>query len=152
MNAHTEGQPSPAGGAGWPRILAALACAVALAVVLSGFGVRLGIWDYRMGFQILRVAPYVALAICAVALVALVGSRWGAQRVRSLAVAFVVSAVASVAPLAWSRIAREGPPINDITTDTANPPEFVAVIPLRAQSPVESAYPGEATAALQRSG
>jgi Protein of unknown function (DUF1499) len=152
VDAHIEEQPSPTGGARWPRLLAVLACAVALAVVLSGFGVRLGLWDYQTGFEILRVAPYVALAIGAVALIALLSPRGGAQRVRPLAVAFVVGAVASAAPLAWSYIAREGPPINDITTDAANPPEFKAVIPLRGQSPVPAEYPGEATAAQQRSG
>lgn len=152
MDAHGELQVPSAVGTRWPCLLAALACAAALAVVLSGFGVRLGLWDYRAGFRILGVVPYVALAIGAVALIALLAPRSAPRRVGPLALAFVVGTVAGAAPLAWFRILREGPPINDITTDTANPPEFRAVIPLRGTSPVPLAYPGEATAALQRSG
>lgn len=40
------------------------------------------------------------------------------------------------------------PPINDVTTDTANPPRFVALAPQRPPSHV--AYPGGNTAQLQR--
>ena len=41
------------------------------------------------------------------------------------------------------------PAINDITTDTANPPVFVAMVALRAGAPVPVTYPGEATATAQ---
>jgi len=46
--------------------------------------------------------------------------------------------------------ARNKPPIHDITTDTADPPPFVAIVPLRrdARNPVE--YGGPAVAAQQR--
>jgi uncharacterized protein (DUF1499 family) len=53
--------------------------------------------------------------------------------------------------LHWQRIARSVPPINDITTDTANPPVYVAVLPLRAGAPVSADYPGAETAAKQQS-
>lgn len=152
MNADVGAQPSPGGGLRWSSLLAALACAAAIAVVMSGYGVRFGWWDYRTGFQILRYAPYVALATGVIALIALLGPRWGALSVGPLALAFVVGAVAGAAPIAWSHIGREGPAINDITTDTANPPEFKAIVPLRGQSPVPVGYPGAATATLQKSG
>jgi hypothetical protein len=152
VDVQIDRQPAAARDAAWPRLLVALACAVALAIVMSGYGVRLGWWDYRVGFRILGIAPYAALAIGAVALVALVVPFRGAQNGRALAVAFVVGAVMGIAPLAWARILSEGPPINDITTDTADPPQFEAVVPLRGQSTVSVAYPGEATAAQQRSG
>ena len=38
--------------------------------------------------------------------------------------------------------ARSVPPINDITTDTENPPAFVALLPLRAAAAVPTTYPG----------
>jgi len=152
VNGEIEGQPPTAAGGFWPLGLAALACAAALVVVVSGYGVRFGFWDYRMGFQILRIAPYVALALGAIAFVALLVVRGGSKRLVPLAVAFVVGAVAGLAPPLWMRIGREGPAINDITTDTANPPAFAAVIPLRGSSTIPVAYPGAATAALQRSG
>ena len=39
------------------------------------------------------------------------------------------------------------PPINDISTDTVNPPAFVAIVPLRTDA---ANYPGEEFARLQR--
>ena len=35
------------------------------------------------------------------------------------------------------------PPIHDITTDTQDPPEYVAVLPLRANAPNTTVYGGE---------
>jgi uncharacterized protein (DUF1499 family) len=55
------------------------------------------------------------------------------NRGRSLfgALAVVVALVTVALPLRWQQIARSVPPIHDITTDTANPPMFEAVVPLR---------------------
>ena len=49
------------------------------------------------------------------------------------------------------RRARSVPPIHDITTDTENPPPFVAVLPLRAGSPNASEYGGAEIAEQQKS-
>jgi uncharacterized protein (DUF1499 family) len=46
--------------------------------------------------------------------------------------------------------ARSLPPINDITTDTADPPGFAAILSLRAGSPVSATYAGKATADAQK--
>ena len=53
-------------------------------------------------------------------------------------------------PFALRRVAQSVPPIHDISTDTADPPIFVAVLPRRAgaANPVE--YGGETIAAQQR--
>lgn len=45
---------------------------------------------------------------------------------------------------------RSLPHIHDITTDTADPPEFVAVLPLRADAPNPPEYAGEEIAVQQR--
>ena len=42
------------------------------------------------------------------------------------------------------------PPINDVTTDTHDPPRFVAVLPLRKGARTSSDYGGQAVAILQR--
>jgi uncharacterized protein (DUF1499 family) len=42
------------------------------------------------------------------------------------------------------------PGIHDITTDTEQPPQYVAVLPLRANAPNKTEYPGESVAARQR--
>jgi uncharacterized protein (DUF1499 family) len=46
--------------------------------------------------------------------------------------------------------ARGAPAIHDITTDTVDPPAFVAIAPLRAADPNPAEYAGPETAALQR--
>jgi hypothetical protein len=56
----------------------------------------------------------------------------------------------SFLPWSWRREARGYPPIHDVTTDVANPPAFVAVLPLRADAPNPPEYPGDSVAALQR--
>jgi hypothetical protein len=53
----------------------------------------------------------------------------------------------------YRALARSVPPIDDITSDTDNPPAFVAVIKLRrAEDGNPSTYAGAETAALQRGG
>jgi uncharacterized protein (DUF1499 family) len=52
-------------------------------------------------------------------------------------------------PLQWLQRASL-PVINDITTDTANPPAFVAILPRRVDAPVPAAYPGGTFAQAQR--
>ncbi|MFO1317734.1 MAG: DUF1499 domain-containing protein [Burkholderiales bacterium] len=134
------------------RLLPLLALAAAVAVAASGFGARFGLWDYRMAFQVLRWGAYAGLAIAAVAVIAALVPRARAGNGWRLGAAAAIGVAAAALPLYWLHVARSVPPINDITTDTANPPAFVAILPLRAQSPVPAAYPGEATARAQRDG
>jgi len=44
------------------------------------------------------------------------------------------------------------PPIHDISTDLEHPPQFVAVLPLRAGAPNPAVYGGPEVAAAQREG
>jgi uncharacterized protein (DUF1499 family) len=74
------------------------------------------------------------------------GHGWG------LGVALVIGLGVAYFPWSWMQAGRTLPSINDITTDTVNPPVFVAVVPLRAGSPVSTTYPGAETAAKQQSG
>ena len=53
-------------------------------------------------------------------------------------------------PLSHYAQARRVPPIHDITTDTAQPPTFVALAAARAAAPNGLAYAGAAVAAAQQ--
>ena len=53
-------------------------------------------------------------------------------------------------PWQMKRTAQQVPPIHDITTDTDNPPRFVAVLPLRKDAPNSPDYGGPDLAAQQR--
>jgi uncharacterized protein (DUF1499 family) len=134
-----------------PPLVATLAIVAALAVVASGFGARFGAWDYRAAFAILRWGAYAGLGIALFALLLLAIPATRPRGLVALSLAVAVGSVAGVVPLAWMQGARGIPPINDITTDPANPPMFVALLPLRAGATVPATYAGRATADLQRS-
>lgn len=132
------------------RLLPVLALAAAAAVAASGFGARFGLWHFGIGFQILRWGAYASLAIAAIALVACLIPRLRAGAAANLGAALVVGLGTGALPLTWMQQARALPAINDITTDTANPPEYVAIVPLRADARVPVAYSGDSTAQAQR--
>jgi uncharacterized protein (DUF1499 family) len=101
---------------------------------------------------LLRFGTYLGLAAAAVALIALFVPRMRAGTVTLLVASLAIALAASALPLSWLWQARAVPPINDITTDTTNPPAFVAILPLRAGSPVSAIHPGAAMADAQRKG
>lgn len=138
-----------------PRLIWIAAFVVVAAVLLaaiSGFGHRWGWWHFRTGFSLLRWSVYMAIGsgVAAIILLLLAGIR---RRLRDVAAAGIVLLVAMpviLIPVQWLAMARTVPPIHDITTDTANPPTFDAILPLRGDdaNPVE--YAGEEIASQQR--
>jgi uncharacterized protein (DUF1499 family) len=132
-------------GAIAPVAVAVSAAALGL-LLAAGPGTRMGLWAFGRGFQMLRWAAYAGAAGAALAVVALLlGPR------RGLAVAgLALGLAAAVPPWQLQRSAMTKPPIHDVTTDTDDPPPFVAVVPLRrdASNPVE--YGGPEIAAQQR--
>ncbi len=135
-----------------PRALLAVALVAALAVAASGFGARFGVWDFRVGFAILRWAAYAGIALAVLALVDFLAPRVRSGHAATLLAALLVGGAAAALPLYWQHTARAVPPINDITTDPDDPPALVALLPLRAQAAVSARYPGPDTARLQREG
>jgi len=130
-------------------VIAVVAVVVSAAAVLlllaAGPGTRMGLWTFRTGFQMLRYAVYGGMGGAALALVALVvGGRRGLA-----ALALVLGLVTILHPWQLRRSAQSKPPIHDITTDTDNPPPFVAVVPLRRDAANPVAYGGPEIAAQQ---
>ncbi|MFN2646671.1 MAG: DUF1499 domain-containing protein [Burkholderiales bacterium] len=127
----------------WLRPLAALlALATAAILAISGPGVRFDLFSYRTGLDLLRNwSFYAALATSAVALVALLIPSVRKDGAALPAVAFVVALGALYPALAFQSRARAHPPINDITTDTDDPPGYMTSA---------RAYPGAAMARQQR--
>ena len=68
----------------------------------------------------------------------------------SAIITVMFSAIAIIMPLSMLSKAKSVPPIHDISTDLKSPPEFVAIIPLRADAPNPATYAGEDTAEQQR--
>jgi len=133
------------------RLAPALAVIAAALVLLSGPGTRLGLWEFSTGFVLLRWGAYLGLASAGLGLISLL---WrGREDRRWLPLLAVILGLASaLVPWRLMQQARGVPSIHDITTDTERPPEFVAVLPLRADAPNPATYGGPEVAAAQRQG
>jgi uncharacterized protein (DUF1499 family) len=130
----------------WAVVAAVLGCVVLLASALAGFGARWGWWHFRTGFTILRWAAYASVAIALLSVFALAGRRaWPLALFGLLASLLLIGN-------GWRtmRKATSVPPIHDITTDTDDPPEFVAVLALRAEAANPSEYGGPEIARQQK--
>jgi uncharacterized protein (DUF1499 family) len=127
---------------------------LALVVLAVGpLGWRLGWWHYRFAFAwLLPWAAYGALAAAAVSIVALAfgWSHLGARGIALAAVGIILAAFVVYMPWQYDRLRGVVPPIHDITTDTDNPPAFVAALKLRPAGSNTVAYEGPALAGKQR--
>jgi len=127
-----------------------LALAAALLLLAAGPGTRLELWDFSFGFTLMRWALYggIAAGVLGILLLLIPAARRGGAG--ALLAAVVIGLGTAAVPWTFVQKARSVPPIHDITTDTADPPEFVAIAPLRSDAPNPVVYPGEETATQQR--
>lgn len=132
----------------WAAVVGAV---IAVALLLgAGPGHRFGLWHFRVSFDLMRWAAYLGLgaAIAAVVVAAL--------RVRQrrpivwCLIAVVLGLTSAWVPWQQLRAARSVPPIHDITTDTADPPAFVALPVHRPADANPLDYGGPELAAQQR--
>jgi len=119
-----------------------------LMLFVTGPGARFGWWHFRTSFNLMKYGAYVGVAAAVVSLLGLALSR-GRGRAMA-AVGLVLGALAFFLPWSWRKDAGKYPPIHDITTDTRNPPVFVAVAPLRKDAPNPVEYMGDSVAAEQQ--
>lgn len=119
--------------ASWGMRLAVLALIV---LVLSILVLRLDLMAFGTPLLGIAVAGLVGLVALLVSLAGLVVTATGKKAGLATAIIGIVVAVIAATPFTTSFITGSGvPPIHDITTDLANPPQFVAVVALRAASP-----------------
>jgi len=133
----------------WLGLVLGIACAAA--ELLSGFGYRFGWWSFREGIAIMRVAGWSALGAFAVSLVGFIAEGVARARLRVGFVALVISALALGFPAYYYYQVQHLPRIHDISTDTQNPPAFVAVLPARQGSENKTDYSPQ-TAEQQKEG
>ncbi len=138
----------------WSRVALAaggLALVVALMAAMAGLGSRWGLWNFRTGFTLLRWSAYGGIAVMLISALAMYRTKPGEGR-KGLSIAVVALIVGFMAvgiPWQATRAGAGLPPIHDITTDTENPPVFVAVAPLRANDPNPVSYEGAEIAQQQ---
>jgi uncharacterized protein (DUF1499 family) len=138
-----------------PRRMVGLGLAVALAsafaMVFSGIGYQLGLWHFRTGFAIMGWAFWLAAGAAAVSLVGLFLLVPKPPRLVAVAVAgILVGAATAYIPWTYKQTVARLPYIHDITTDTQNPPAFVAVKNLRKEGDHPVEYDGPEVAAQQQ--
>jgi uncharacterized protein (DUF1499 family) len=132
------------------RLPLLIALAALLMLLVAGPGTRFGLWEYGTGFLLMRGAFFAGAGAAVLALVFLVVPRTRRNAASTLVLALVVGSVAAWIPWNGLQTVRSLPFIHDITTDTENPPVFVAVLPLRADAANPPEYPGEEVAQQQR--
>lgn len=132
----------------------ALLAGIAAAVLVGGSGpaFRYGIAELPIAFGMMTFGVYAAMGAGALALLWLVFALIGrsATGLGSLILSLVLAGGAAYFPISMRDAASKVPAIHDITTDTANPPAFVAIAPLRASVPNGVDYKADVNAAKQQ--
>ena len=132
------------------KILVSLVSLIALLlVVLPGPLHKFGIIDLGTAFTGFKYGVYAGVAALVLLILQFLFMR-KTVTIGSALMAIVFSAIAIALPLSMMNKGKSVPPIHDISTDLVNPPEFVAIAPLRADSPNQAEYDGVETAEQQR--
>lgn len=127
-----------------------LAFASGVLLFLSGPGHRFELWGLPVAFNLFKYAAFGAGVAALLALVALLAG-WRMPQVRRRAgIGLLIGVAVALIPGQLLRVAKSVPPIHDISTDTVTPPQFVAVLPLRADAPNTAVYSGAELATQQR--
>jgi uncharacterized protein (DUF1499 family) len=123
-----------------------------LVTVTGGVGSRFHWWHFGMGFTLLKWGVYIGIAAALASLIGLFagGKESGRPAMLKAVIGLVISLPVVILPLSWLNTARSVPPIHDITTDTENPPQFDAILALRADAPNSVEYGGESIASQQQ--
>ncbi|MEM6574920.1 MAG: DUF1499 domain-containing protein [Pseudomonadota bacterium] len=133
------------------RITFLLGLLAAVGLLLTGPAYRMGWWELGFTFRVFFYVVYAAIGATVLGVLALL-VRWRSGRgsVVLALLGMVLAGGAASVPVMMRSQASEVPPIHDITTNTMDPPAFVAIAPLRADAPNPVDYAGEETAAKQR--
>ncbi|MEX0902102.1 MAG: DUF1499 domain-containing protein [Pseudohongiellaceae bacterium] len=154
---NTSVRPEP--GRRRARIAFIIAVIAVLAIPLMSVGRYLGFWTpvnaipSLLSFVITFLAAIVAVILGLIGVLRRKGCPWSAYPVQRSAFALGLGVIMLLAIGLFAAEAGRYPPIHDITTDTGNPPEFVALRAERdaMQAPNDAEY-DPAVAAQQRQG
>lgn len=113
----------------------ALLAAIAAAVLVGGAGpaFRYAHVDLGQAFGLMKYGVYAAGAAGVLAVLWIVFAVIGrsANGLAAFVAALVIAGAAAYTPIMMQQTAAKVPFIHDVTTDTANPPKFVAIAPMR---------------------
>jgi len=120
-----------------------------LLVALAGPMYKFGVVALDTAFTGFKFGLFAGIAALVLLAIQLLFKRNTASIGSALASA-VLAITAIAIPLSMMNTAKNVPPIHDISTDLVNPPEFIAIAPLRADAPNPVAYAGAEVAEQQR--
>ena len=134
------------------RMAFIMACVAALIVAAAGPLHRFAGLPFEATFVLFRYGLYVAVAGVALGIATILPTRPGDRRRGFVAAVLAVAIGVGAAwmPLSLFMRAQQSPELNDISTDTANPPPQVATVPLRRGATNPPAWPGGHAPVLQR--
>ena len=114
-----------------------------LAVLLGTLGYRLGIVGLGPAFGLFGFGLLLSLVMLPIALITFLVARHIPEVSKRAGLAAIIALVVVAVPV-WTLVTGFGaPPIHHITTDTEDPPQFDAVIPLRGESSNPLEYSSE---------
>ena len=116
-----------------------------VAFVVGPVLAHLGVLPARVGFLLFGLGGLLGIVAAVLGIV-------GAFRGQGVGAGLVVGALVAVVFLVRAVPSAKVPPINDITTDTTNPPQFIAAGSIDANRGRDMKYPGASFAEQQRAG
>jgi hypothetical protein len=121
-----------------------------LLLLATGVGYQKEAFDLAQAFNLLRIGAMLGIAGAGFSIFFILWQRPEGVSLAVIVVSAILGIVAFYMPYRQLLLSQRLPAIHDISTDTNNPPAFVAVARVRtsAQNPVT--YDGPQTAALQR--
>lgn len=125
----------------------ALSILAVVILLVAVVGIRFGLLALQIG--LLKLLPLAVICALVAIVVSILALLIGRRRIAAL-IGLIIGIAVAAPLLRQYTIAQSVPHIHDITTDTADPPGFVAILPLRKNAPNSAAYGGAAIAAQQR--
>ncbi|WP_201565178.1 DUF1499 domain-containing protein [Psychrobacter sp. CMS30] len=120
-----------------------------LLVALPGPLYKYGVVDLGSAFTGFKFGVFAGIATLILLVLQILFKR-KTVTLGSTIMALLLSTIAIAIPLSMLNKGKSVPPIHDISTDLVNPPEFVAIAPLRADAPNPVEYAGVEAATQQR--
>lgn len=120
-----------------------------LLVALPGPLYKYGVVDLGTAFTGFKFGVFAGIATLILLVLQILFKR-KTVTLGSTIMALLLSTIAIAIPLSMLNKGKSVPPIHDISTDLVNPPEFVAIAPLRANAPNPVEYAGVEAATQQR--
>ena len=120
-----------------------------LLVALPGPLYKYGVVDLGTAFTGFKFGVFAGIATLILLVLQILFKR-KTVTLGSTIMALLLSTIAIAIPLSMLNKGKSVPPIHDISTDLVNPPEFVAIAPLRADAPNPVGYAGVEVATQQR--